>query len=497
MSPTERQPRLLVAIASFGEKNIEFLKRIIRNYQGMSLAVDVVVFSDKPKDLGRDVKVIVGLPSSHPWSLPFAHKAYFAENVGSYDLFIYSEDDMEVTERNIRAFLQATTRLSSDEIAGFLRFEVDESGSRSLPEVHGVFHWKPDSVRHRGDYTIAEFTNEHAACYLLTQDQLRRAIASGGFLRKPEEGRHDMLCTAATDPYTRCGFRKVICISVLEDFLIHHLPNNYTGRFGLSLEEFKAQLQTLMDVWNGAHPASTLCEVETKFSRRRWSKIYYKEPDKELLDMIPTDLKSILSVGCGSGATERKLAERGASITALPLDSVIGAMAARFGIEMVYHNLHDGLKELGGRTFDCVLVADLLHLQPDHWEVLGKCAQLVAPGGVLVIRSPNFDYLPVWFRRSFGLGEMRKLRSFSEGGVTAFGMSTVKRQLGAMGFHVSAECWFNRPHFNNAPPPKLSGIRKYLGRLMAEDWVLQARKCGRGVQAKRSLKTVVKVPLEV
>ena len=489
--------RLLVAIASFGEKNIEFLKRIVRNYQEMSISVDVVVFSDKPKNLGRDVKVIVGLPFNNPWSLPFAHKAYFAQNVGNYDLFIYSEDDMEVMEKNVRAFLRITEVLDPDEIAGFLRYEVDEPGNRSLPEVHGPFHWELDSVRRRGDYTIAEFTNEHAACYLMTQEQLRQAVHSGAFLRGPYEGRHDMLCTAATDPYTCCGFRKVICISALEDFLIHHLPNRYTGEFGLSLDMFKTQIQTLIDVQNGIHPASTLCEVETKFNRRRWSKLYYGGPDKELLDMIPHESKTVLSVGCGGGAIEQELLGRGASVTALPLDSVIGAMAARLGIEMIYKTLLEGLSTLRGREFDCVLVADLLHLQPNPWEVLGKCSQLVAPGGVLVIQSPNFNYLPVWFRRVFGLGEMRKLKSFSEGGVTAFGMSALERQLRALGFHVSGQRWFSRPHFKNEPPPKHFGIRRFLGRLMAEDWIVQARKCGANVQPNRERIMVDRVPLEV
>src|SRR5437016_666058 len=111
-----RRLRLLVAIASFGEKNLDLLKRIIAKYQGMDLDVDVVVLSNAPKNLGPKVKVLVGLPAKNPWSLPFAHKPLFAEKVNDYDLFAYSEDDMEVTEQNIKAFLRATRELASDEI---------------------------------------------------------------------------------------------------------------------------------------------------------------------------------------------------------------------------------------------------------------------------------------------------------------------------------------------------------------------------------------------
>jgi 2-polyprenyl-3-methyl-5-hydroxy-6-metoxy-1,4-benzoquinol methylase len=459
------------------------------------MEVHVTVLSEAPKDPGPGVEVVVGLPSKDPWSLPFAHKKIFTENVDRYDLFVYSEDDIEATEHNISAFLRLTSVLRENEIAGFQLYETDLAGKASLPGVHGPFHWKLDSVRQRGDRLVAEFTNEHSAFYMVTRAQLKRAIASGGFVCAPHRGRFDMLCSAGTDIYTNCGFTKVMCLSAIEDFLLHHLPNRYAGRVGLSLDLFKMQIQALIKVWDGTHPASTLCGVETKFTQRRWSKIYYKEPDQELVNMIPLGVKTILSIGCGWGAVEEKLLERGAKITALPLDSVIGAMASRLGIDMVYRNLEEGLNTLSGKEFDCILITDILHLQPNPWEVLEKCTQLVASGGVLVIQSHNFNYLPVWFRRTFGVGEMRKLKNFSEGGVTAFGLSAVERQLQAIGFQVSGECWFNRPRFNNAPPRNHFGIRKFLGRLMAEDWILQARKCGYSVQSKCQGNAMVKVPI--
>ena len=95
----DRRLRVLVAICSYGEKNLQFLKQIIQTYQRMPMAVDIVVLSEAPKDLGLNVKVVVGLPSKDPWSLPFGHKGIFAENVERYDLFIYSEDDIQISER--------------------------------------------------------------------------------------------------------------------------------------------------------------------------------------------------------------------------------------------------------------------------------------------------------------------------------------------------------------------------------------------------------------
>jgi 2-polyprenyl-3-methyl-5-hydroxy-6-metoxy-1,4-benzoquinol methylase len=463
----DQKIRLLVVIASFGEKNLTFLKRIIHRYHGMTMDVDVVVVSEGPKNLGSEVKLVVGLPSRNPWSLPFAHKRIFAENVDRYDLFAYSEDDMEVSEDNIQAFLRVTPELKQDEIAGFLRYEFDQSGVRWLPEIHGPFHWKADSVQRRGPYTAAEFSNEHAAFYLLTRNQLQRAIASGGFLRHPYESRYDMLCTAATDPYTSCGFRKVICISALDDFLICHLSNRYAGQFGLPLVAVQDQIDTLRKIRDGLHPASKLGDFESKLLHSRWSKSYYEEASRELLAIIPNEAKRVLSVGCGFGEIEVALRNRGCDVTALPLDSVIGAAAARHGIEVINGDFEECLEKLDGRTFQNVLITNLLHLLQNPFRMLEHCVGLCDEGGDLLISGVNFDYLPVLIKRTLGLGGYRKLRRFDESGITVLRASAVIRKLKRVGFSTVSLRWTDSVHTGNL----------IVGRpLLSRGWIVQARK---------------------
>ena len=356
LPPGLQNLRLLVAIASYGDRNLAFLRNSIHQYYSMPIHTDVVVLSDGPKQLDSRVKVQVGLPSSNPWSLPFAHKKLFADSLDRYDLFAYSEDDMEVTFANILGFLHLTPELRSDEIAGFLRFETDHAGRMFLPDVHASFHWKASTVAQRGSHTIAEFSNEHAAFYLLTRSQLQTAIASGGFIREPHEGRYDLLCSAATDPYTSCGFRKVICISEIRDFLIHHMPNRYVNHIGISFELLEEQLQTLFAIRDGRHPVTELCNVEPKVLQNQWSKSFYEPTRTDLVDLVPESAQSVLSIGCGCGATEEALIRLGRSVTALPLDSVIGSVAERRGVEVIYASLDDGLQLLERRQFDVILV---------------------------------------------------------------------------------------------------------------------------------------------
>jgi 2-polyprenyl-3-methyl-5-hydroxy-6-metoxy-1,4-benzoquinol methylase len=410
--------KILVAIQSYSATNEQHLARMIREYKSMaSFDVDIVVFSNAPKQLDEGVEVIVLKGGRNPWiwprnavtgrslrSLredyndwkrqmrlsPFPHKQLFAERLNGYDFFIYSEDDMLVTERNLRAFIEVSAKLQENEIPGFLRYEERPGGGHNYPEIHGHYHWDPATVHRHGEYTLAFFTNEHAACYVLTQKQLQKAIDSGGFLVGPHKGKYDPLCTAATDPYTQCGFQKVVCISHMEDFLIHHLPNKYVGtHFGIDEREFRRQLDLLVNLGASGQKAVSLFETETKLREGSYSKSYYEPIFEDVLAAIPAGAKTILSVGCGWGATEAELARKGFKVTAIPVDPLIpgGAMAA--SVEIVAGSFDQALRQLRGRQFDVLLILNVLHLVSNPTDTLSQLKAFLTTEGTLIALVPN------------------------------------------------------------------------------------------------------------
>jgi len=381
--------KMLVAIASYGTGNDDYLARLIREYHSMSFPVDIVVLSNVEKNLGSGVEVVVGLPYVIPWTLPFPHKQIFADRLNDYDLFLYSEDDMLITERNICAFLEASQSLPENEVPGFLRFEESAQG-RNYPEFHGHFHWDTASVHQDGDYTSAFFTNEHAGCYLLTRAQLKRAIESGGYLVGPHAWKYDLLCSAATDPYTQCGVQKVICISHIDDFLIHHLPNKYVGtEFGIGENEFRRQVQTLLEMAKRGERNPSLFPTESKIKAGFFSKGYYERPPEQLASILPVGVRTVLSIGSGCGATEAWLASKGLKVTAVPLDSVISSCTEATGVEIVHGGFAAVQKQLAGRTFDCLLLLNVLHLVEDPVALLASFEKLLSKGSVVISLVPN------------------------------------------------------------------------------------------------------------
>lgn len=391
--------KILVAIANYGIKNIDYMNALLMEYRSMPYDIDIVVLSDIPKELGSDIEVIVGLPNKNPWSLPFGHKTIFANRVNDHDLFIYTEDDILITEKNIRVFLEVTQILPENEIAGFLRYEIEaleQKDNRTVkkywfPDVHGHFHWVPDSVKSIEEYTFASFTNEHSACYVLTNEQLKKAINSGGFMVGPHEGRYDLLCTAATDPYTQCGFKKVICISHLEDFLVHHLSNKHVGKVGLSRDDFRKQVEILMSIGLDNKNRKQLIKTETK-----WNKSYYEPCRDDILSLVPPGTKNILSIGCGWGLTEANLIEKGVRVVGIPLDSVIAVCADAKGIKVTTGDFDESIKSLSNERFDCIIFSEILQSISNPVEVLSRYASLLTADGVIIISVPNFNYFKRW-----------------------------------------------------------------------------------------------------
>lgn len=382
--------RILVAIASYGKGNDHYLHRLIAEYRSMPFHIDIVILSNLEKKPAPEIECLVGLPSRNPWSLPFAHKKLFADRADEYDLFIYSEDDILIQETNIRAFLQVTPLLKSDEIAGFIRIEKAAGGENSYPDMHGFFHWDPRSIRTRGDHVLARCTNEHAACYILTRSQLRTAVDSGGFLVGVHEEKYDLLCTAATDPYTQCGMTKLIPVSSLGDFCVHHMSNKYVGKMGIDEAEMQAQISSMLRLAQDPQPQHSLFKTETELPRAVYSKDYYEPVDYDAIRMIPETARRVLSIGCGWGATERMLTERGLRVVAIPLDPIISASVGASGVELV---APDGLPEIAAlvrrERFDCVLCLNVLHLCENPIELLSMLNEALPPEARIVIRSPN------------------------------------------------------------------------------------------------------------
>jgi len=469
-APLHQQPlRILVGITSFGKAHDTHLRRLVEEYRSMPAKIDIVVFSNVEKTVPEGAELIVGLPTKDPWSLPFAHKPYLADRVGLYDLFIYSEDDILLKWNNIEAFLRVSPQLLDDEIAGFLLYEELTDGTLSYCGAHSHFHWDPNSAVQRGNHTFAFFTNEHAAFYILNQAQLRKAIQTGRFLTPPRKGRYDMACTASTDPYTQC-FKKLICISHLEEFQLHHVPNKYIGtRLATHESLFKKQVEALLQTGPGERVEGPLMNTVTRLPEEAFSKSYYEPACAEVLEEILQRAKTVLSLGCGSGEAEKWLANRGASVTAVCLDRIVAAGSRSQGVEVISGDWPGAEAALEGREFDCLYVSMMLHLIENPFKLLNKFGRFIKKGGACVIYSHNLDNFKYKLGKIIGHSVYSRIGDFEENGVRKVNASLIRKWLGSSGFATEKTAYLKT---KRAGISKLSLFRP----LFSEEVLVVARK---------------------
>ena len=211
-----------------------------------SLTFAVPAFSAEPRllVLGDSLSAGYGLAHDQGFEvqlqegvdLPFRCRPLLAGALADPEVewFVYSEDDMRITRRNLNALVEVTGSglLLAHEVCGFVRFEVrTEDGALSFPDMHADYRWKQREKRtnEKGEAEVfAEFTNVHQGCYVLNREQMRTVRDSGHFLvEKHGTERYGPLECGASDPWLQCGLRRLVCVSRFDDFLIRHLPNTY------------------------------------------------------------------------------------------------------------------------------------------------------------------------------------------------------------------------------------------------------------------------------
>lgn len=106
---------------------------------------------------------------------------------------------------------------------------------------------------------------------------------------------------------------------------------------------------------------------------------------------LPED-SSILDAGCGTGGNLQFLSQFG-EVTGVELDDGAAALARERGTWPVLKgSLPDGMP-FAGQQFDLIVLLDVLEHIDDDGASLRALADLLAPGGYLVLTVPAFPFL--------------------------------------------------------------------------------------------------------
>ena len=225
-----------------------YLERLLTEYRGMDLDLHLVLFCATQKAFGPDVEIAVRPMGGDTLALTWCHRQFFADRLTEYDVFVYSEDDILITERNLREWIRWNELIGdTDTVPGFFIRE-ESPGGVNYCQAHASFGW--EGVQEIGGEKFAYFSNVHSACSVLSRKQLGLAIRSGNYLGEPRgSGPYAERELACSGPFYECGLRKMINISNFLDALVIHIPATYMGVLGSPEAQIRRQIESMGGNW--------------------------------------------------------------------------------------------------------------------------------------------------------------------------------------------------------------------------------------------------------
>jgi SAM-dependent methyltransferase len=109
-------------------------------------------------------------------------------------------------------------------------------------------------------------------------------------------------------------------------------------------------------------------------------------------ELLPTQDRRLLDIGCGAGKFTRLMAARGAQATGIDANAETIAeatrAAAQAGLAIAFHHGRGEALPFADGSFDIVVFSNSLHHMSDMASALREAARLLPAGGLLYVMEP-------------------------------------------------------------------------------------------------------------
>jgi len=121
---------------------------------------------------------------------------------------------------------------------------------------------------------------------------------------------------------------------------------------------------------------------------------YYTAVRKDVLALIPPNVRSVMEVGCAGGKTGEALRNRGVdTLIGIEIDPRLASMAQKHYSQLLIGDAEElELAHIPSESLDCILYPDVLEHFRDPWAVLSRHRRLLRLGGHFVASIPNVRY---------------------------------------------------------------------------------------------------------
>lgn len=244
--------KVLLVFGYYGDRPPDVMEETIRRYRGFkNYDFHIVVMTAKNDKIGEDVEIEHFEEELGHWFL-WEHQAVIADRQSlNFDLLMFSEDDIRLTEDNFNYFVEHADNLKDTLYhPGFLRFEVFDSGSYLVDmNADSWKHGSMSDIKGTKYWTANQFApllpNTHQGCFLFTRRRFKELVDANKFYVKRDrygwgKGRRMLgIRECATNWMYKLYYRKAWAIDDRRMFIHHCIPYRRKPT-GMALEEYFA-----------------------------------------------------------------------------------------------------------------------------------------------------------------------------------------------------------------------------------------------------------------
>jgi len=125
---------------------------------------------------------------------------------------------------------------------------------------------------------------------------------------------------------------------------------------------------------------------------------YFNTLRNDILAVIPSAVKCVLSVGCGCGVTEAELIKRNIKVVGIEINPEAAEMARKHGLIVLEGDALEIDISQPDDSFDCLVYADVLEHLPDPVAVLRRHVESLQTKGAVIVSVPNFRHYSIFLQ---------------------------------------------------------------------------------------------------
>lgn len=180
---------------------------------------------------------------------------------------------------------------------------------------------------------------------------------------------------------------------------------------------------------------------------------------RSVLELLPPGTGIALDVGCGRGELVRELVSRGWRVSGIDvsqeaLSGVTEALNERFCFDVEDDRWPEGLS---GKRYDLIIASEVIEHLFDPARFMERASGLLAPGGAIIVTTPNVLFWKNRLRALFGTFRYEEKGIMDFGHIRLFTVATARELFRGSGLRIERESHF----YPNLYRRKLS----WLGRL--------------------------------